>query len=129
METTIVKGCLYCGLRLPDTAHFCPECGRPVEVVIRFDTHIPEKRTAIKKGCLYCGLQLADGTDFCPECGRPIERDHVTNSTQDTEAGCPDTEKHDLAQHQNASFHRNNPTGHRPVRMHNGHIHLILLLY
>jgi hypothetical protein len=31
MRTTIVKGCLYCGLRLPNTAHFCPECGRPIE--------------------------------------------------------------------------------------------------
>ncbi len=24
-------GCLYCGLQLPDTAEFCPECGRPIE--------------------------------------------------------------------------------------------------
>jgi hypothetical protein len=31
MKTTITKGCLYCGLRLPDQADFCPECGRPVE--------------------------------------------------------------------------------------------------
>jgi len=31
MRTTIAKGCLYCGLRLPDTADFCPECGRPIE--------------------------------------------------------------------------------------------------
>ena len=23
--------CLYCGLQLPDTAEFCPECGRPIE--------------------------------------------------------------------------------------------------
>ncbi len=27
----MAKGCLYCGLRLPDTADFCPECGRPIE--------------------------------------------------------------------------------------------------
>ena len=31
MRTTIAKGCLYCGLRLPDSADFCPECGRPIE--------------------------------------------------------------------------------------------------
>src|SRR6266568_4841298 len=31
MRTTIAKGCLYCGLRLPDHADFCPECGRPLE--------------------------------------------------------------------------------------------------
>ena len=27
----MTKGCLYCGLRLPNTAEFCPECGRPIE--------------------------------------------------------------------------------------------------
>jgi hypothetical protein len=31
MRTTIVKGCLYCGLWLPAGVNFCPECGRPVE--------------------------------------------------------------------------------------------------
>jgi hypothetical protein len=25
------KGCLYCGLQLPDSADFCPQCGRPIE--------------------------------------------------------------------------------------------------
>src|SRR5438876_12365807 len=30
-RTTIAKGCLYCGLQLPDTADFCPECGRIIE--------------------------------------------------------------------------------------------------
>ena len=23
--------CLYCGLQLPDTTAFCPNCGRPIE--------------------------------------------------------------------------------------------------
>ena len=23
--------CLYCGLQLPDTTAFCPDCGRPIE--------------------------------------------------------------------------------------------------
>jgi len=27
----MAKGCLYCGLQLPDTAEFCPQCGRPIE--------------------------------------------------------------------------------------------------
>ena len=31
MRTTIAKGCLYCGLRLPNGVDFCPECGRPIE--------------------------------------------------------------------------------------------------
>ena len=25
------KICLHCGLHLPDTTTFCPECGRPIE--------------------------------------------------------------------------------------------------
>ena len=27
----MTKGCLYCGLQLPDTADFCLQCGRPIE--------------------------------------------------------------------------------------------------
>ena len=27
----MAKGCLYCGLQLPDTTRFCPQCGRPIE--------------------------------------------------------------------------------------------------
>jgi zinc ribbon protein len=30
-RTHMAKGCLYCGLQLPDTADFCPQCGRPIE--------------------------------------------------------------------------------------------------
>ncbi len=28
------KICLYCGLSLPDTTVFCPECGRTIEDAI-----------------------------------------------------------------------------------------------
>jgi hypothetical protein len=27
----MAKGCLYCGLQLPEAADFCPQCGRPLE--------------------------------------------------------------------------------------------------
>jgi predicted amidophosphoribosyltransferase len=27
----MAKGCLYCGLQLPEAAEFCPQCGRPLE--------------------------------------------------------------------------------------------------
>src|SRR6266849_6183767 len=27
----MAKGCLYCGLQLPETAEFCSQCGRPIE--------------------------------------------------------------------------------------------------
>ncbi len=30
-RTTMARGCLYCALQLPDTAEFCPQCGRPIE--------------------------------------------------------------------------------------------------
>jgi predicted RNA-binding Zn-ribbon protein involved in translation (DUF1610 family) len=28
---TIATKCLYCGLQIPDTTAFCPDCGRPIE--------------------------------------------------------------------------------------------------
>ena len=34
-RTNMAKGCLYCGLQLPDTAEFCPQCGRPIERAFR----------------------------------------------------------------------------------------------
>ena len=27
----MATACLYCGLQFPDTAKFCPECGRTIE--------------------------------------------------------------------------------------------------
>ncbi len=92
MKTTIVNECLHCGLQLPDTAHFCPECGRPVEVINHIDNGIKEKRAAITQGCWYCGLQLAEDVHFCPECGRLIERDSFTHANLELEAGSPKTE-------------------------------------
>jgi predicted amidophosphoribosyltransferase len=92
MRTTIVRGCPYCGLRLPEYADYCPECGRPVEVLIRFDSEVKKMRTTIVRGCLYCGLQLPDSVDFCPECGRPIERGCIAHATQESDSDCPDTE-------------------------------------
>ena len=81
MRTTIVRGCPYCGLRLPEYADYCPECGRPVQVLIRFDSEVKKIKTTIAKGCLYCGLQLPDGVNFCPECGRPIERGRIAQES------------------------------------------------
>jgi hypothetical protein len=31
MRKTMTTGCLYCGLQLPETAEFCPQCGRTLE--------------------------------------------------------------------------------------------------
>lgn len=106
MKTTIANGCLHCSHELPEHADFCPECGRPVEVVIRFDREVEPTRTAITNGCLYCGLQLPDNVAFCPECDRPIERGLIPHATQEQEAKCPDKEiegKDDLVRKQEAS--------------------------
>ncbi len=81
MGTTIVKGCLHCGVRLPHSADFCPECGRPVEVVILFDRDVKQRGTTITTGCVYCNLDLPESVDFCPECGRPIERGLIPQAT------------------------------------------------
>jgi predicted amidophosphoribosyltransferase len=68
------KNCLHCGLHLPDTTTFCPECGRPIEDVTRVESGVKIRSTTITKGCLYCDFHLPDTAHFCPECGRPIER-------------------------------------------------------
>jgi RNA polymerase subunit RPABC4/transcription elongation factor Spt4 len=90
MRTTIVKGCLYCGLRLPEHADFCPECGRPVEVAIRVDSEFKKMRTTVVQGCLYCGLRLPEHADFCPECGRPVEKGCIPHVIQESDSDCPD---------------------------------------
>ena len=75
MRTAIVKGCLYCGLRLPEDAEFCPECGRPLEeVVARVDNEGHMLRTIHAKECPYCGLQFPDSVDFCSKCGRQLKK-------------------------------------------------------
>jgi predicted amidophosphoribosyltransferase len=75
MRTTIVKGCLYCGLRLPEDAEFCPECGRPLEeVVTRVDNEGHMLRTVHANVCLYCGLHFPDSVDSCSKCGRQLKK-------------------------------------------------------
>src|SRR5262252_2073322 len=89
MSTTIAKGCLYCGLQLPEHADFCLECGRPVDVAIRVDSEVKKMRTTIIKGCLYCGLRLPESAVFCPECGRPVEKGCIPHVTQKLDDDCP----------------------------------------
>jgi rRNA maturation endonuclease Nob1 len=74
MRTTIAKGCLYCGLRLPEHADYCPECGRPVEkVAIRVGDEDKMMRTTHTKMCLFCGFRFPDSVDFCSKCGRQLK--------------------------------------------------------
>jgi RNA polymerase subunit RPABC4/transcription elongation factor Spt4 len=73
-STTMTKGCLYCGRRFPDTAAFCPQCGRRIEEAARVERTGKMERINVATGCLYCGLQLPATAEFCPQCGRPLER-------------------------------------------------------
>ena len=81
----MIKDFLYCGLQLPDTAEFCPECGRPREEAIRVESGVKMRRTNMAIGCLYCDLQLPDTAEFCPECGRPRERGFAIRPMQESE--------------------------------------------
>jgi predicted amidophosphoribosyltransferase len=81
----MAKGCLYCGLQLPESADFCPQCGRPIEDAIRVERAVQIRRTTMAKGCLYCGLQLPEAADFCPQCGRPIARGFGIRPIQESE--------------------------------------------
>jgi len=130
MKTTIAKGCLYCGLRLPEQADFCPECGRPVEVVIRFESEVKKMKTTFIKGCLYCGLQLPDSVDFCPECGRPIERGRIPHATQESDSDCPDAEivgKDDLVRQHEGSSNGSDPLADEINRMRDEHAYVNLI--
>ena len=126
MRTTIVKGCLYCGFRLPEHADFCPECGRPIEVEIRVDNKVKMLRTTMVQGCLYCGLQLPEHADFCHECGSPIEKSCSSYATQVSKADS-DTEikgKDDLDRQHEASSDCCDPLAHETTRMPEEHEHV-----
>lgn len=54
------RRCAGCGSPMPETAKFCPECGRPA---------------APANVCPVCGAKLAvEGAKFCGECGAPLRR-------------------------------------------------------
>jgi len=133
MKMTIAKGCLYCGLRLPEQADFCPECGRPVEVVIRFESDVQKMKTTIARGCPHCGLQFPDSVDFCPECGRPVERGRIHDTTQESDSDCPDAEikgKDELVRQHGDSSNSSDPLADKIHRMcdERAYVNLILTL-
>lgn len=48
--------CIYCGAEIPESARFCPACGKPVA-----------------DACPSCGAALPQGAAFCPECGKSVK--------------------------------------------------------
>jgi rRNA maturation endonuclease Nob1 len=122
-RTTLAKGCLYCGLQLPDRADFCPQCGRPIEDAIRVESGVQMRRTTMAKGCLYCGLQLPDRADFCPQCGRPLERGFTIRPIQEPEFERLHKErkgKDDLLRQQGFYSDRSGPRAHMEEDAHPG---------
>jgi predicted amidophosphoribosyltransferase len=81
----MAKTCLYCGVPLPESAEFCPECGRRLEAAIRIELTGWLRSITRIKGCLYCGVPLPESAEFCPECGRPIERRCTTRQIPESE--------------------------------------------
>ena len=119
----MTKGCLYCGLQLPETAEFCPECGRPIEDAIRVESGVKIWRTHMAKGCLYCGLQLPEAAEFCPECGRPIERGFEIRPIQEAEFDCLREEmkgKDDLLRQKEFYYDFSGPRAHMEEYEHPG---------
>ncbi len=91
------KRCLYCGLQLPDTTVFCPQCGRAIEKAIRVEIGEKIRRPTIAKGCLYCSLQLPESANFCPQCGRSIEKGFEIRPVQKAKLDRPRKESKEKA--------------------------------
>jgi predicted amidophosphoribosyltransferase len=90
----MTTACLYCGLQFPDTAEFCPECGRPIEreFEIRplqpsaWDRHGKEMKGKDdlqgQHGVFSHGSgPLAPVEEYsyaghCPQCGAPLVKRH-----------------------------------------------------
>ena len=88
----MTKACLYCGLQLPDTAEFCPECGRPIERDFEIRPLQPSEWDRLGKemkakddlqrqhGVSSSGSgPLAPMEEYtylghCPQCGAPLAR-------------------------------------------------------
>jgi predicted RNA-binding Zn-ribbon protein involved in translation (DUF1610 family) len=84
--------CLYCGLQLPDTAKFCPECGRPIERDFEIRPLQPSawdrpgKETKAKDNLQRQHRVFSHGSGplapveeysypgHCPQCGAPLAR-------------------------------------------------------
>jgi hypothetical protein len=87
MRTTIAKGCLYCGLRLPDDVDFCPECGRPIEkgLVIhaarQAASACPDTNMVQKNGPVRQQVACSNVSDI----GRPLQGEDKSATIQESD--------------------------------------------
>jgi predicted RNA-binding Zn-ribbon protein involved in translation (DUF1610 family) len=99
----MAKRCLYCGLQLPESAEFCPECGRPRERSFKIrpiqesELDYPRKEMKGTDDLLRQQGFSSDRSDplahmeanahpgKCPKCGAHLaERDRNTTGTLST---------------------------------------------
>lgn len=62
VEVKMSKICINCGGILDDGLHFCPGCGRKIEII----------REDRRMQCKNCGCKLSPFFNFCPKCGTPF---------------------------------------------------------
>jgi hypothetical protein len=83
--------CTECGSRLSDKAKSCPECGCPIDYII--------KETSNENICIECGFNIPNKIKTsCPECGFPLEIVDNASSNHDL-ATTKSTDIIDLTQH------------------------------
>jgi predicted amidophosphoribosyltransferase len=95
----MATACLYCGLQFPDTAEFCPQCGRPIERGFEIRPLQPSAWDGLGKEMKAKDvLQRQHGVsshgsgplapmeeysylEHCPQCGAPLVKRHRTTAS------------------------------------------------
>jgi predicted RNA-binding Zn-ribbon protein involved in translation (DUF1610 family) len=98
----MAKGCLYCGLQLPESAEFCSNCGRPRERSFEIrpiqESELDYPRKEMKgtdyllrqdfssdRSGLHAHMEAHAHPGKCPKCGAHLaERDRNTTGTLST---------------------------------------------
>ena len=96
--------CEKCGLKLNDTARFCPRCGSKTRLM--YEQEFSERKQTydgeIRK-CPNCGEILKSFTPNCPTCGYELRNSKTTNYILDfsrkLEAASTSKQKDDLIRH------------------------------
>lgn len=96
--------CEKCGLKLNDTARFCPRCGSKTRLM--YEQEFSERKQTydgeIRK-CPNCGEILKSFTPNCPTCGYELRNTKTTNYILDfsrkLEAASTSKQKDDLIRH------------------------------